>query len=329
MNYRKFGKTDLKVSEIGFGAWAIGGGAMIGETAIGWGDVDDKESVKAIHAALDAGINFFDTADIYGLGHSETLLGKTLVKNREVIIATKGGNVSRNNEFTIDYSKEYLIQACEASLKRLKRDVIDYYQLHSAKVSHLQNEECQEAMSLLQQQGKIRYWGLSLATFGPEAEAEFLMDKKSGQGFQLVLNLINQKALPLIKTAAANGYGIIARMPLQFGLLTGKFDAESSFAVNDHRKKRLSKEVIEKSVETLEPIWKLCKKYQINKTQLALSYILSYPEISTVIPGIRTAKHVLDNTSGLIKMDAKDLQMIEEFGKNEMDELMKLVQAQG
>ena len=338
MKYRKFGKTDLVVSEIGFGAWAIGGGAMIGETAIGWGDVDDKESVKAIHAALDAGINFFDTADIYGLGHSETLLGKTLTKNKEVIIATKGGNVSRNDQFTVDYSKEYLVEACEKSLKRLKRDAIDYYQLHSAKVSHLESEECQEAMSLLQQQGKIRYWGLSLATFDPEAEAEFLMKKKSanarpddivGQGFQLVLNLINQKALPLIKNVAKNGYGIIARMPLQFGLLTGKFDAESSFAVNDHRKKRLSREVIEKSLETLEPIWQLCKKYQVNKTQLALSYILSYPEISTVIPGIRTAKHVRDNTSGLIKLDAQDMQMIEEYGKKELDELMKVIQAQG
>ena len=180
MNYRKFGKTEMVVSEIGFGAWAIGGGAMIGETAIGWGDVDDKDSVKAIHAALDAGINFFDTADIYGLGHSENLLGKTLAKNKEAILATKGGNVSRNNEFTIDYSKEYLVSACEASLKRLKRDAIDYYQLHSAKVSHLENEECIAAMTLLQQQGKIRYWGLSLATFGPEAETEFLMEKKSG-----------------------------------------------------------------------------------------------------------------------------------------------------
>jgi len=329
MNYRKFGKTEMVVSEIGFGAWAIGGGAMIGETAIGWGDVDDKDSVKAIHAALDAGINFFDTADIYGLGHSENLLGKTLAKNKEAILATKGGNVSRNNEFTIDYSKEYLIEACEASLKRLKRDVIDYYQLHSAKVSHLENEECIAAMTLLQQQGKIRYWGLSLATFGPEAEAEFLMEKNMSSGFQLVLNLINQKALPLIKTAASKSYGIIARMPLQFGLLTGKFDIKTTFAENDHRKKRLSKEVIEKSLETLEPIWKLCKKYQVNKTQLALSYILSYPEISTVIPGIRTAKHVMDNTSGLIKLDAPDLQMIEEYGKNELDELMKLVQAQG
>lgn len=329
MNYRKFGKTDLLVSEIGFGAWAIGGGAMIGETAIGWGDVDDKESVKAIHAALDAGINFFDTADIYGLGHSETLLGKTIGKDKEVIIATKGGNVSRNNTFTVDYSKEYLIAACEASLKRLKQDVIDYYQLHSAKVQHFENDECIAAVNLLQQQGKIRYWGLSLPTFEPAAEAEFLIEKNIGSGFQLVLNLINQKALPVIKQAAKNGYGIIARMPLQFGLLTGKFDVKTTFAENDHRKKRLSKEVIEKSLEALEPIWKLCMKYQINKTQLALSYILSYSEISTVIPGIRTPKHVTDNTSGLIKLDAKDIQTIEEYGKNELEELMKLIQAQG
>jgi aryl-alcohol dehydrogenase-like predicted oxidoreductase len=96
MRYRNFGNTDLLVSEIGFGAWAIGGGAMIGNTAIGWGDADDSVSVKAIHAALDAGINFFDTADIYGLGHSEKLLGNTIGDNKEIIIATKVGNVSRN-----------------------------------------------------------------------------------------------------------------------------------------------------------------------------------------------------------------------------------------
>lgn len=330
MKYRKFGNTDLTVSEIGFGAWAIGGGAMIGETAIGWGNANDKESVKAIHAALDAGINFFDTADIYGLGHSETLLGKTIGKNKEVIIATKGGNVSRNNAFTVDYSKEYLIKACEESLKRLKRDVIDYYQLHTARVHHLEAVQCIDAMKLLQQQGKIKYWGLSLPTFEPEAEATFLMEKNMGSGFQLVLNLINQKALPVIKEAAAKGYGIIARMPLQFGLLTGKFDdAKTNFADNDHRKKRLSKEVIEKSLEALEPIWKLCRKYNVNKTQLALSYILSYPEISTVIPGIRTAQQVKDNTSVLIGLDARDMLMIEEYGKNELAELLKLIQAQG
>ena len=96
MEYRKFGNTSLIVSEVGFGAWAIGGGAMIGTTSIGWGDADDNESVKAIHASLDAGINFFDTADIYGLGHSEELLGKTIGNRKDIIIATKVGNYTIN-----------------------------------------------------------------------------------------------------------------------------------------------------------------------------------------------------------------------------------------
>src|SRR5258707_5173227 len=97
MQKRKFGNTDLLVSEIGFGAWAIGGGAMIGSTAIGWGETDDDTSVKAIHASINSGVNFFDTADIYGLGHSEELLGKITGKKNDIIIATKVGNVSRND----------------------------------------------------------------------------------------------------------------------------------------------------------------------------------------------------------------------------------------
>ena len=162
MQYRKFGNTDLLVSEIGFGAWAIGGGAMIGNTAIGWGDADDNVSIKAIQTALEAGINFFDTADIYGLGHSEELLGKTISNKKEVIIATKVGNVSRNDQFTVDYSKEYILKACEASLKKLRREAIDYYQLHSVRMQHLQKGECIAAMQQLEQQGKIKYWGISL-----------------------------------------------------------------------------------------------------------------------------------------------------------------------
>jgi len=138
MKYRKFGNTELLVSEIGFGAWAIGGGVMIGNTAIGWGDADDMISINAIYKAIDAGINFFDTADIYGLGHSEELLGKAIGDKKEIIIATKVGNVSRNDQFTVDYSKEYILDACEASLKRLKRDVIDYYQLHTARITYFQ-----------------------------------------------------------------------------------------------------------------------------------------------------------------------------------------------
>src|SRR4030095_8868405 len=192
---------------------------MIGNTAIGWGDTDDNVSIKAIHGALDAGINFFDTADIYGLGHSEEILGKTIGNKKDIIIATKVGNVSRNEQFTVDYSKEYILKACNASLRKLKRNVIDYYQLHSARIVHLQNGECIDAMQQLQQQGKIRYWGISLNTFDPLPEAEFFIDKKIGNGFQLVLNLLNQKTLSLLKRSAETGVGIIVRMALQFGML--------------------------------------------------------------------------------------------------------------
>jgi len=329
MEFRKFGNTDLLVSEIGFGAWAIGGGAMIGNTSIGWGDSDDTVSEKAIHASMDAGINFFDTADIYGLGHSEFLLGNIIGKRKDMIIATKVGNVSRYGQFTVDYSKDYILKACEESLRRLKRNEIDYYQLHTARLAHLEQGDCLNAMQLLQQQGKIRYWGLSLNTFDPSPEAAYLLNHNWGAGFQLVFNLLNQKALLLLDKANKKGAGIIARMPLQFGLLTGKFDNGVSFAANDHRRKRITNEVVVTVAGALAPVWQLCEKYDCSKTQLALSYILSYPQVSTVIPGIRTAEQVRQNTSGLFKLAPEDIKMIESLGENEFVPVMEMIQAQG
>lgn len=329
MEYRKFGNTALLVSEIGFGAWAIGGGAMIGKTAIGWGDADDEESVKAIYAAIDAGINFFDTADIYGLGHSEALLGKTIGDKKDMLIATKGGNVSRNDQFTFDYSKAHILAACEASLKRLKRDAIDYYQLHTARMQHLQNGECIEAMQQLEKEGKIRYWGISLNTFEPLPEAAFFIQHKIGNGFQLVLNLINQRALPLLPMSYENGYGVIVRMALQFGLLTGKFDSGTNFSTNDHRANRLTNEVIETANNALVPVWNLCQKYNCSKTQLALSYLLSYKEVSTIIAGIRTAEQVTLNTTGLFILEEEDRKLIETLGHTALPAIMDLIQRQG
>jgi aryl-alcohol dehydrogenase-like predicted oxidoreductase len=329
MQYRKFGNTDLLVSEIGFGAWAIGGGAMIGNTAIGWGDADDATSIKAIHAGLDAGINFFDTADIYGLGHSESLLGKIIGERKDIVIATKGGNVSRNEQFTFDYSKEHILKACEESLVRLRRDTIDYYQLHTARMQHLQNGECIEAMQQLQQSGKIRYWGISLNTFELLPEAGFFLDNKIGNGFQLVLNLLNQKALPLLKKSSADGYGVIVRMALQFGLLTGKFDTIADFSSNDHRKNRLTKQVIDTSNNALNPVWALCEKYSCTKNQLALSYILSYTEVSTLIAGIRTSEQVQLNTTGLFQLEKPDMLMIEQLGQTDFISVMDLILKQG
>ena len=329
MRYRKFGNTDLVVSEIGFGAWAIGGGAMIGNTSIGWGDVDDAASKQAIHAALDAGINFFDTADIYGLGHSEEMIGATIGNNLNAVVATKVGNVARDDQFTVDYSAAHILEACDRSLKRLKRDRIDYYQLHSARMSNLEAGECVGAMQHLVKKGKIRYWGLSLNTFDPMPEADYLIQNNIANGFQLVLNILNQKALPLLDRAHKKGYGVIARMPLQFGLLTGKFKADTTFAINDHRRGRLTKELISTSAAALEPVWELCNKYHLTKSELALSYVLSYSEVSTAIPGIRTSEHVAQNTNNILALDDEDVNMIEDLGKNKFLTVMELIQRQG
>ncbi|HYF33383.1 MAG TPA: aldo/keto reductase [Chitinophagaceae bacterium] len=330
MNYRKFGNTDLQVSEVGFGAWAIGGDAMVGNTPIGWGPADDRVSVAAVHSALDAGINFFDTADFYGLGHSEALLGDALAGNNTAIIATKVGHRNIDNSFGFDYSAKYIVQACEESLKRLKRGVIDYYQLHSARLAHLQAGECVEAMQQLKQQGKIRYWGLSLNTFAPAPEADWMMERGVGDGFQLVFNLVNQRAYDTMLRAGKNGYGIIARMPLQFGLLTGKFTPASTFTAADHRNFRLTPEIMRETLNILEnKVWPIGKQEGLNPVALALSFILSCPEVSTVIPGIRTPEHVAQNTSGLKSLQPKQFEYLLSLAHTDWKPVMEVMEKQG
>ena len=324
MQYRNFGKTDLRISETGFGAWAIGGPAMAGKTPIGWGEVNDRQSVEAINKALDLGVNFFDTADFYGLGHSEELLSRALGGRKDLVIATKVGHrLTEQQEIRQDYSKAYILQACEASLRRLRRDSIDLYQLHAARMPDLENGECLEAMDLLKQQGKIRYWGLSLNTFEPAPEADWLMERGLGHGFQVVLNVANQRGLPVIRRAGKNGFGIIARMPLQFGLLTGKFDKSTRFPDNDHRAFRLPPDLLADALDALEAAWPLCEKYGTDKTGLAMGFILSHPEVSTVIPGIKTAAQAVENTRAPVTLSPEDLDALWRLYKTRLEELVK------
>ncbi len=323
MKKRKFGTTELYVSEIGFGAWGIGGPAMAGDIPIGWGEVNDEVSKMALRKAFELGVNFYDTADFYGLGHSESLLGQVFGNNDQVIIATKVGHkLGANKNILLDYSRDHIINACESSLKRLKREVIDYYQLHSAKLAHLKNGESIEAMELLKKEGKIRYWGISLDTFNPFPEGNFCIDNSIGSGFQLVFNIINQGAFYFIKSAAEAGYGIISRMPLQFGLLTGKFDVNSRFEKDDHRSFRLTEEFLKISLDELAAIWKISEKLSISKTALSLSYILNHNAISTTIPGIKTPEQALENSLGVFKLSRKTLIEIRNHYETSLNKLI-------
>lgn len=324
MNYRKFGNTDLNVSEVGFGAWGIGGPAMAGDVPIGWGSVDDSVSVAALKRSFELGINFYDTADFYGLGHSEELIGSTFGGRKDVIIATKVGHrISPDDKIMLDYSAEYIIQACESSLRRLRRDTIDYYQLHSARMEHLRQGVCIEAMEQLKKEGKIRYWGLSLNTFSPEPESEFLIGNKLADGFQLVLNIMNQRALRVVKKSAEAGYGVIVRMPLQFGLLTGKFTRDTTFEKNDHRNFRLTPDILCRSLDVLEEdVWPLAEKYNIAKTSLSMSYILSYPQVSAVIPGIKTPAQAEANTTDIIRLEETDMKKLESVYNNKFSSIV-------
>lgn len=330
MQYRSFGSADLKVSEVGFGAWGIGGPAMAGDIPIGWGDVDDHTSVKALKKAFDLGINFYDTADFYGLGHSEELIGQVFGNRQDVVIASKVGHrLADDQSIFVDYSKEYIIKACEDSLLRLKRDSIDYYQLHTAKRADLEKGECLEALEQLQQEGKIRYWGLSLNTFAPEPEAEYMLEQHLGHGFQLVFNVINQQALSVFEKAQQSGKGIIVRMPLQFGLLTGKFDKSTRFAANDHRHFRLTPEILVSSLDALEEVWPLCEKYGLSKTELSMSFILSFAEVSTVIPGIKTPEQAEKNTRGIVQLDKEDRDFIVSLFELRFRAVLQQMQQQG
>jgi aryl-alcohol dehydrogenase-like predicted oxidoreductase len=330
MEYRQFGTTGLRVSVIGFGAWAIGGPAIAGSTPIGWGKTDDRDSTQALRRARECGITFYDTADFYGFGHSEELIGTVFGNDTDVVVATKVGHrLGQNGAIVLDYGAEHIRSACEQSLRRLRRDVIDYYQLHSAKLDHLQRGECVDTMERLQAEGKIRFWGLSLNTFKPEVEGDYMLSRELGDGFQCVLNLMNQRAAPFIRRAAGSGYGIIARMPLQFGLLSGKFTPDTRFSSDDHRSFRLTPEILRVSLSALEEARPLAEKLGISLTSLSLSYCASVPGVSTVIPGIRTAQQVDLNTQDIESLSSGQLSALADLYVRRFREIVSLFEQAG
>lgn len=299
---------------------------MAGDVPIGWGKVDDETSKKAIIKAVELGVNFFDTADFYGLGHSEELLGNVFGgKWNDVILATKVGNtLMQDGSAGINYSKEYILNACEKSLKRLNKEVIDVYQLHSARMQHLEQGECIDAMEQLQKEGKIRYWGISLNTFEPQAEAKFFIEQGIGHTFQIAFSIINQIALKeVFPLAVENNYGIIARVPLHFGLLSGKFSREKVFPDNDHRSNRLNPNLLNLSLDKLERVFELAERRKMEKDYLAISFILSHDGVSSVIPGIRSERQAIANAKEFSRLSEEDLELLHNYYESDLNILME------
>jgi len=297
MRIRTLGKTGIRVSEIGFGCWAIGGPAALGKTQIGWGRVDDGDSLRALQTAFDSGINFYDTADAYGGGHSEELVAEAFAKRRsQVVIATKGGNITdANGEWRKDFRGDFLVRRFEESLRRLRTDYIDLYQLHTPRTDDQLEQALSAAQALdrLIEQGKLRAYGISVAK--PEDGLKQI-EAGFGDSIQTHYNLLEREAeRELFPRAVQTRVAIISRVPLAYGFLTGKFTKETRFGRDDHRSHTLSPEKIAEWVDKTDRLKPIAADLGISLAQLALQYILAQEAVSVAIPGAKTENQVRQN----------------------------------
>ncbi len=285
MNKRTLGKTGLQVSEVGFGCWAIGGTS--------YGPTDDQESLLALETAWYNGVNFYDTADTYGHGHSETLLAQFL-KNKpreKVIVASKAGWDFYHGASKKNFDPDYIRFACDESLKRLQTDYMDLYQLHNPKPEIIRNGII-DVLTELKKAGKIRFIGISIHT---EEDAKAAMENPAVDCLQLVFNLLEQKmADNVFALAKKNKIGIIAREPLACGLLTGKYTPKHEFDKEDHRR-RWTAEKLDLELKKVNRIQEILATRRLPISQAALEYVLEFEEVSTVIPGAKTKTQVLQN----------------------------------
>lgn len=301
MNYTKLGKKGPEVSTVSFGAWGISGRD--------WGKTNDSESKKALHAALDLGVNFIDTADVYGFGHSEELIHEVLKERGEigkVVIATKAGNnfypfIQQNPDVTPanpDYTVEHLEFAVEQSLQRLGVESLDILQLHSPQIDILERDEPWEALTRLKKGGKILHAGWSIQSFQETDQAHILeRHHELIDVIQVRYNLLEREAEKvLFPLAQKYGTGVIVRIPLLFGFLAGKYDLDATFDNNDHRKFNLSREKIEEYFNRSEKYKKIFRKYNSYSTaQLSLRFCISHPACHVVIPGAKNPEQVKEN----------------------------------
>jgi aryl-alcohol dehydrogenase-like predicted oxidoreductase len=295
MKYRTLGSTGLTVSEIGLGAWAIGGPARLGQREIGWGRTDDATSLAALRACLDLGINFIDTADAYGAGHSEELIGQAFAAQRDqVVIETKGGNRTLSGEWIKDFSSAWITQAIEDSLRRLRTDYIDIYLLHTPRPDigdFGYRPEDYEPLEQAKAAGKIRHYGISI---GPPSDGLRMIESGRGEVMQVVYNMLEREPeAALFAAAREHRIGVVARVPLASGFLTGKFSAHVTFPPDDHRS-TLSRAQIAERVAAVERL-RFLERGGRTLAQAALRFVLADEAVSVIIPGAKTPRQLAEN----------------------------------
>jgi aryl-alcohol dehydrogenase-like predicted oxidoreductase len=296
MQYRELGRTGWKISTVSFGAWAIGGT---------WGEVDDRESLAALHRALDAGVNFFDTADVYGDGRSERLLAQ-LRKERggDFYIASKAGR-RLDPHVAAGYTADNLTAFVERSLKNLDTEAIDLLQLHCPPTDVYYMPETFDALDRLVKAGKLRNYGVSVERV---EEALKAIDYPNVQSVQIIYNIFRQRPQDLFfGEALRRQVGILARLPLSSGMLTGKFNAASSFAPDDHRQfnrqgaafdrgETFSGLDYERGLQAVEALRAILPP-GMSMVQLALRWLLSAPAVTCAIAGAKRPEQVAENVS--------------------------------
>ena len=295
MEYRRLGRTGYEISAISFGAWAIGGQA--------WGGADDDTSLRALHRAVDLGVNFFDTADVYGDGHSEKLLARLRRERTEpILVATKAGR-RLDPHVAAGYNRQNLAAFVERSLRNLETDALDLLQLHCPPPEVYESGAVFDALDGLVKAGKIRWYGVSVEYV---AEAMRAIEWPNVQSVQIIFNLFRPRpAEQLFSAAAAKGVGILARVPLASGLLSGRLRADTVFGEDDHRRFNRHGEAFDAGetfsgvdyAEGLAAVEELRRLVPPRATlaQLALRWILMFPEVSATIPGARKVPQVEEN----------------------------------
>ncbi|MFN2190564.1 MAG: aldo/keto reductase [Candidatus Promineifilaceae bacterium] len=294
MEYRELGRTGWSVSASSFGAWAIGGS---------WGEVDDRESMASLHEAVDCGVNFFDTADVYGDGRSERLLRQLREdRSEKIIIATKAGR-RLDPHVASGYNRKNLTAFVDRSLVNLGTEALDLLQLHCPPTDIYYTPETFNILDDLVRQGKIRYYGVSVERV---EEALKAIEYPNVQSIQIIFNIFRQRPADLFfAEAKKRRVGILARVPLSSGMLAGKMSRETSFESDDHRNfnrfgesfdrgETFSGVDFETGLEAVEEIRALVPE-KMTMAQFALRWILMFDAVTCVIPGARRPSQARDN----------------------------------